>query len=81
MNKIENTGSLYRNFGDLKFVMGLGILGGAESKNRIHICPSGQDKPLQGVRFAVFRKTLKNLTKVSKVISHNFQLENRFCNH
>jgi len=32
---------VYRIF--VKFVTGLGILGGAESKNRIHFCPSGQD--------------------------------------
>ena len=56
----------YRIFGDSKFVTGLGVLGGAESKNRIHFCPFGQDQPLQGIRFTVFRKTLKNLTKSFK---------------
>jgi len=56
----------YRIFGDLKFVMGLGVLGGAESKNGIHFCPSGQDQPLQAIRFTVFRKTLKNLIKSFK---------------
>jgi len=34
---------LCRIFGDLKFVTDLGILGGAEFKNRIRFCPSGQD--------------------------------------
>jgi len=34
---------VYRIFGVLKFVTSLGVLGGAESKNRIHFCPSGQD--------------------------------------
>jgi len=31
---------IYRIFGDLEFVT---VLGGAESKNRIRFCPSGQD--------------------------------------
>jgi len=34
---------VYRIFGDFKFVTGLGVLRGAESSNRIHFCPSGQD--------------------------------------
>ena len=55
--------SAYRIFGDLKFVTGLGVLGGVKSKNRIHFGPYAQDQPLQGIRFTVLRKTLKKLTK------------------
>jgi len=62
---INYTG-IYRIFGDLKFVTDLGVLGDAESKNRIRFCPSGQDQPLEGIRFAAFRKILKNLTKSFK---------------
>jgi len=56
----------YRIFGDLKFVTGLGVFGGAESKIRIHFCPYGQNQPLQGIRFTVALKTLKNLSKSFK---------------
>jgi len=34
---------VYKIFWDLKFVTGLSVLGGAESKNRIRFCASGQD--------------------------------------
>jgi len=57
---------VYTIFRDLKFVTDLGVLGGAESKNRIRFCTSGQDWPLEGIRFSVFRKILKNLTKSFK---------------
>jgi len=45
-NSLRTTGldsPVYRIFGDLKFVTDLGVFGGAESKNRIRFCPSGQD--------------------------------------
>ena len=34
---------VYIIFGDLKFVTDMRVLGVAESKNRIRVCPSGQD--------------------------------------
>ena len=57
---------VYRIFRDLKFATDLGVFGGAESKIRIHFCPYGQNQPLQGIRFTVALKTLKNLSKSFK---------------
>ena len=57
---------VYRIFGDLKFVTDMRVLGGAESKNRIRFCPSGQDQLLEGIRFAVFRKIFNIVIKSFK---------------
>jgi len=71
--------SAYRIFGDFKFVTALGVLGGVESKHRIHFGPYAQDQPLQGIRFTVFPQNIeKPHQKFQKLSPTIFNLKTDF---